>query len=189
MTTRQPLIDGSADETELQGVKLTREEEEEAAVKYALETARDGLTSAEAATRLKEFGPNMLQEIEKNECLLFLSYFWGPMPIMIWIAMVIVSMENDWDDFTVLLTLQTVNGLIGYYEEKSSGDAIAALKQSLAPKATVKRDGAFVSLPARDLVPGDLVNIKLGDIVPADCRLSAGKPLEVQRLVPPSTDE
>lgn len=73
----------------------------------------------------------------------FLGYFWGPMPIMIWVATLIVAIEGDMDDMSVLLTLQMINGGVGYYEERSAGDAIEALKKSLAPKANVKRDGRW----------------------------------------------
>ncbi|EGB11976.1 hypothetical protein AURANDRAFT_10168, partial [Aureococcus anophagefferens] len=144
-------------------------------------TGPEGLAEAEAAKRLEEFGPNVLEEAKRNELLIFLSFFWGPMPIMIWAATAVVAVEGDWEDFGVLLTLQVVNGTVGFFEEKSAGDAIAALKDSLAPRASVKRSGAFRSVDASTLVPGDLLNVKLGDIVPADCKLLGGKALEVDQ--------
>jgi len=157
------------------------EEEQEAEIAFALQTGEEGLSEAEAAARLERYGPNVLEEKKRNEVLVFLSFFTGPMPVMIWLATVVVALEGDWDDLGVLLTLQVINGVVGYLEEKSAGDAIEALKQSLAPRATAKRGGEFRTLEAKYLVPGDLVNLKLGDIVPADCRLKAGKPLEVDQ--------
>ena len=157
------------------------EEEDKRAIEYAMATGPEGLSEAEAARRLAEFGPNVLEENERNEVLVFLSFFWGPMPIMIWAATLVVAAEGDWEDFGVLMTLQVVNGTVGFFEEKSAGDAIAALKDSLAPRASVKRGGRFASLEASQLVPGDLLNVKLGDIVPADCKLLEGKALEVDQ--------
>ena len=157
------------------------EEEDKRAIEYAMATGPEGLSEAEAAKRLAEFGPNVLEENERNEVLVFLSFFWGPMPIMIWAATLVVAAEGDWEDFGVLMTLQVVNGTVGFFEEKSAGDAIAALKDSLAPRASVKRGGRFASLEASQLVPGDLLNVKLGDIVPADCKLLEGKALEVDQ--------
>ena len=159
----------------------SREEEDRRAVEFAMATGPEGLAEAEAARRLEEFGPNVLEEAKRNELLIFLSFFWGPMPIMIWAATAVVAVEGDWEDFGVLLTLQVVNGTVGFFEEKSAGDAIAALKDSLAPRASVKRSGAFRSVDASTLVPGDLLNVKLGDIVPADCKLLSGKALEVDQ--------
>ena len=117
----------------------SREEEDRRAIEFAMATGPEGLAEAEAAKRLEEFGPNVLEEAKRNELLIFLSFFWGPMPIMIWAATAVVAVEGDWEDFGVLLTLQVVNGTVGFFEEKSAGDAIAALKDSLAPRASVKR--------------------------------------------------
>jgi len=176
----EPLLKKGADYGATED-ETSREAETAKATAYALRTAATGLTSAEAAKRLEEFGENVLAEPERNELLHFLSFFWGPMPIMIWLATLVVCVEGDWEDVGVLLTLQVVNGSVGYYEERSAGDAIAALKKSLAPRASAKRDGAFLAIPARELVPGDVVNLKLGDIVPADCRLLKGPSLEVDQ--------
>ena len=84
--------------------------------------------------------------------------------------------------FGVLLVLQVLNGSVSYFEEKNAGDAIAALKANLSAKANVKRDGVFKIIEARFLVPGDIVNVKLGDVVPADCELLGnGEELEVDQ--------
>ena len=159
----------------------SREAMEAREVAFACKTGKDGLSSAEAALRLDKYGPNILEEPQRNELLVFLGFFWGPMPLMIWIAIIVVGIERDWEDVTVLLVLQLVNGTVGYFEERSAGDAISALKKSLAPRASVKRDGQFQTIEAKNLVPGDRVNLKLGDIVPADSKLGGGKPLEIDQ--------
>uniref|UniRef100_A0A0G4HRF0 P-type H(+)-exporting transporter n=1 Tax=Chromera velia CCMP2878 TaxID=1169474 RepID=A0A0G4HRF0_9ALVE len=141
-----------------------------------------GLSQAQAEELLKKIGFNELPEKKVNPFLKFLSYYWGPMPCMIWVAIIVELVELDWLDFGVLMVLQAVNGLVGWYEERNAGNAIAALKKELALKATVKRDGCWRVLPARELVEGDLINLKLGDIVPADCVLMQnGQPLQVDQ--------
>ena len=142
-----PLLDGAEAPA---SAPVDNKERERLAVEKAQETGPDGLSSETYAARFEEYGPNVLEEVKKNECLVFLSYFWGPMPIMIWVATLIVTLEKDYDDMAVLLTLQAVNGVVGYFEERSAGDAIAALKKSLAPKANVKRDGKWQEVEVRE---------------------------------------
>ncbi|GMH57260.1 hypothetical protein TrST_g8275 [Triparma strigata] len=147
----------------------------------ALAPVGTGLTTQEAARRLDFFGPNCLEEKKTNALLKFLGYFWGPMPIMIWLASLIELINESIPDLCVLLLLQLINGLVGYVEEKNAGNAIDALKASLTPKCTVKRDGRWQGLDAKNLVPGDVINLKLGDIIPADCRLAEGQPVSVDQ--------
>lgn len=138
---------------------------------------QEGLTTAEAQRRLARDGYNELVDEAMNPCLKFLSYFWGPMPIMIWLAAAIESVtaitENaqHFLDVGVLLLLQLVNGTMGWYEERNAGNAIAALKTQLALLANTKRDSAWITIPARELVQGDILHLKLGDVVPADVQL------------------
>lgn len=114
-----------------------------------------------------------------NPLLLFLSYFWGPMPCMIWVAIIIELVKailtgEGWEDFAVLMVLQFANAIVGFVEEHNAGNAIAALRNALKPSAYVNRNGTFSSRPARELVPGDILLLKLGDVVPADCILLDG---------------
>ena len=139
-----------------------------------LETPETGLTSAEAARRFARDGPNQLPEKHVNACLNFARYFWGPMPACIWAAIIIELIRLDWIDFGVLSLLQFINGFLAWYEERNAGNAIEALKQRLAPKAVVKRDNEWATLDAVNLVLGDRVKIKLGDIIAADCILGPG---------------
>ena len=85
--------------------------------------------------------------------------------------------KPSWADFFVLLTLQIVNGLVGWYEHKKAGDAVDALKGSLSPLANVKRNNAWVQIAGRELVPGDKVALSIGGAVPADCRVIGPKPI------------
>jgi H+-transporting ATPase len=145
------------------------------------QTNAEGLTSTEAAKRLAQHGPNELAEEKRNPLLEFLAYFWGPIPWMIEAAVLLSALVADWTDFAIILVLLIANALVGFWEEYQAGNAIAALKARLALQARVKRDGTWCTLPARDLVPGDLVRVRLGDIVPADAQLLPGDPIEVDQ--------
>jgi H+-transporting ATPase len=140
-------------------------------LKASQTNATTGLTEGEARARLEEYGFNLLCDKKENEWKKFLLKFWGPMPIMIWIAIIVEAAQQSWIDFSVLVFLQLLNGCVSYFEEKNAGDAIAALKEGMAAKCNVKRDGVFKITEAKYLVPGDIVNVKLGDVVPADCKL------------------
>jgi H+-transporting ATPase len=146
-----------------------------------LKTSLQGLTSIEAQQRLSQYGYNELPEKKINPILQFLSYFWGPIPWMIEAAVILSALVGDWEDFGIILALLVGNSLIGFWEEKSAGDAVAALKAQLALNATVKRDGEWVSLPARELVPGDIIRLKIGNVIPADARLLPGDPVQVDQ--------
>lgn len=146
-----------------------------------LESSPDGLTRAEAAKRLERFGPNEITEKKTSEILKFLSYFWGPIPWMIEVAVILSGVVRHWPDFFIILVLLLANAVVGFWEEREAGNAIAALKAKLAVKARVRRDGAWINPEARELVPGDAIRLRLGDIVPADARLLEGDPVEVDQ--------
>ncbi|MBJ7900876.1 MAG: plasma-membrane proton-efflux P-type ATPase [Cyanobacteria bacterium RI_101] len=141
------------------------------AVLSQLGASRTGLSAAEAQGRLAQYGYNELPEKKVSAFELLLSYFWGPMPWMIEAAIILCALVGDWVDFGIIGALLIGNALIGFFEEKSAGDAVAALKAQLALNATAKRDGQWQSIPARELVPGDLIRIKIGDVLPADLTL------------------
>jgi H+-transporting ATPase len=150
-------------------------------VEKKLASSPDGLTQAEAEKRLTQYGPNEIAEKHTNELLKFLSYFWGPIPWMIEAAVVLSAVARHWPDFGIILVLLLANALVGFWEEHQAGNAIAALKARLAIKARVKRDGKWITPAARELVPGDVIRIRLGDIVPADARLLEGDSVEVDQ--------
>ena len=146
-----------------------------------LKTSPDGLSLAEAQKRLTQYGPNEIVGKETNPFLKFLTYFWGPIPWMIEVAVILSAVARHWPDFAIILLLLLANAVVGFWEEHQAGNAIAALKAKLALKAQVKRDGKWTTPEARELVPGDIIHVRLGDIVPADARLLAGDPVEVDQ--------
>ncbi len=146
-----------------------------------LGSSPDGLSQAEASKRLGQFGPNEIEEHQTSALLKFLTYFWGPIPWMIEIAVVLSAVARHWPDFFIILVLLVANGVVGFWEEHQAGNAIDALKAKLAITARVRRDGAWTTPPARELVPGDVIRLRLGDIVPADARLLEGDPVEVDQ--------
>ena len=152
-----------------------------AEVEKRLDSSPNGLTAAEASKRLAKDGPNELPVKKTNALLKFLSYFWGPIPWMIEIAVILSGIVKHWPDFFIILVLLCTNAIVGFVEERSAGNAIAALKAKLATKTRVKRDGKWIIPPARELVPGDVIQLKQGDIVPADARLLDGDPMSVDQ--------
>ena len=150
-------------------------------VEKKLGSSPDGLSQAEAQKRLTQYGPNEIEEKETNPFLKFLTYFWGPIPWMIEVAVILSAVARHWPDFGIILLLLLANAVVGFWEEHQAGNAIAALKAKLAIKARVKRDGKWINPAARELVPGDVIRLRLGDIVPADARLLEGDPVEVDQ--------
>ena len=146
-----------------------------------LGSSADGLSQAEAQKRLTQYGPNEIAEKTDNPLLKFLTYFWGPIPWMIEAAVVLSGIVQHWLDFVIILVLLCSNAVVGFWEEHQAGNAIAALKSKLAVKARVKRDGKWADPKASDLVLGDVIRLRLGDIVPADARLLNGDPVEVDQ--------
>ena len=146
-----------------------------------LGTTPAGLSEAEAQKRLTQYGPNEITVKKTNEVLKFLSYFWGPIPWMIEAAVILSGVVRHWLDFFIILLLLASNAVVGFWEEHQAGNAIAALKARLAVKAKVLRDGKWTNPKASEVVPGDVVRLRLGDIVPADARLLAGDPIEVDQ--------
>ena len=146
-----------------------------------LGASSEGLTQVEAAKRLVQYGPNEIEEKNDNPFLKFLTYLWGPIPWMIEAAVVLSALAQHWPDFGIILVLLLANAVVGFWEEHQAGNAIAALKAKLAVEARVRRDGKWVTPPARELVPGDVIRVRLGDIVPADARLLDGDSIEVDQ--------
>src|SRR3974377_374103 len=142
------------------------------------EASLNGLTSTKAAPRVAQDGPNELPEKKRNPLLEFCAHFWGPIPWMIEAAAVLSALVQHWADFCIIVVLLLANAVVGFWEEFQAGNAIAALKANLALKARGKRDGKWTAAPARELVPDDLIRLRLGGIVPADARLLEGEPVE-----------
>ena len=150
-------------------------------VEKRLGSSPKGLSQAEAAKRLAQYGPNEIKEKKDNLFLKFLSYFWGPIPWMIEAAVILSGVVKHWLDFFVILFLLFSNALVAFWEEHQAGNEIAALRAKLATTARVLRDGKWATPKVADLVPGDVIRLRLGDIVPADARLLAGDPVQVDQ--------
>jgi H+-transporting ATPase len=141
----------------------------------------DGLTSAEAQRRLEQYGENALVEHQVSALERLARFFWGPIPWMIEVAAVLSGAVQHWADFAIILIMLLLNAGVGFWQEFKADTAIAALKQRLALTARVLRDGRWRDLPARLVVPGDVVLIRLGNIVPADVRLISDGYLSVDQ--------
>ncbi|KAK8295521.1 hypothetical protein V6Z11_D05G067000 [Gossypium hirsutum] len=153
-----------------------------------LKCTRGGLTSEEGANRLQVFGPNKLEEKKESKFLKFLGFMWNPLSwVMEAAALMAIALANgdgrppDWQDFVGIIALLLINSSISFIEENNAGNAAAALMANLAPKTKVLRDGRWSEQDAAILVPGDIITIKLGDIVPADARLLEGDPLKIDQ--------
>ena len=140
-----------------------------------------GLSSEEARARLDRYGENALVEAHTGVLAWLFSYVWGPNPWMIRIAAVLSAIARYWSDFAIIVTMLVLNAGVGFRQEYKADTAIQALKQRPVWQARVLRDGVWQDLPARLLVVGDLVPVRLGNIVPADIRLLAGAYLSVDQ--------
>ncbi|KAK2419462.1 ATPase 10, plasma membrane-type, variant 2 [Trifolium repens] len=153
-----------------------------------LKTSPRGLSSDDAEARLHIFGPNKLEERKENKILKFLSFMWNPLSwVMEAAALMAIVLANgggegpDWQDFVGIICLLVINSTISFIEENNAGTAAAALMARLAPRTKVLRDGQWQEDDAAILVPGDIISIKLGDIIPADARLLEGDPLKIDQ--------
>ncbi len=145
------------------------------------EASTQGLTSTQAAERLQQYGLNALQEKKRSALLRLLSYFWGPIPWMIEIAAILSALVQHWPDFWIIIGLLIFNAGIGFWQEFTAGNAVDALKKQLALKARVLRDGQWQEIDAQQLVPDDIVRIRLGDVIPADVQLIEGDYLDIDQ--------
>jgi H+-transporting ATPase len=146
-----------------------------------LDSSPEGLKGADAEARLEQYGPNSLEEKKINPALKFLGYFWGPIPGMIEIAAILSAIVRHWEDFTIIIVLLFFNALVGFWQERKADNALDALKKQLALKARVLREGKWQDVPAERLVPGDVIRLRAGAIVPADAKLFEGEYLSVDQ--------
>lgn len=138
-------------------------------------SSMDGLTSNEAKSRLEQYGFNELEEVKKSRWKVFFHTLSGPVNILIEIACLLSLFMRDWADFWVILAMLVINSSIEFFQTIQADNAIEALKASMALKTEVKRDGQWKSIEARELVPGDIINLTNGNIVPADCVMVKGE--------------
>jgi H+-transporting ATPase len=161
-----------------------QESPEKLSVEQALNqvsSRREGLTTGEAQERLQQYGYNRLEEKQTSALRKFLGYFWGPIPWMIEVAAILSAVVQHWADLGIIVVLLVFNAGVEFYQEYQAGNAIEQLKRHLALKARVLRDGKWSRQEAAELVPGDIVRLRLGDVIPADIRLIEGDYLSVDQ--------
>ena len=143
--------------------------------------AGHGLNAAEVAKRLEQYGYNEIEEKEEPLWHRIFRRFWGPIPWMIEVAALLSAIVQKWEDFTIIMIMLLVNAFLDFIQEHRALNALKALKQGLPNEVIVLRDGEFNTVPARELVPGDVVKLTIGDIVPADVQLLKGDYLLVDQ--------
>jgi H+-transporting ATPase len=133
-----------------------------------------GLTASEAKGRLGHYGYNEITEKEESLAHRIFRRFWGPIPWMIELAAILSAVVQKWEDFAIILIMLLVNAFLDFFQEHRALNALKALKKQLANEAIVLREGKFKTIPARELVPGDIIKLKIGDVIPADTQLVQG---------------
>jgi H+-transporting ATPase len=140
-----------------------------------------GLTAEQVRKRLARFGYNEIQEKEEPLWHRVFRRFWGPIPWMIETAAILSAVVQKWDDFAIIAVMLLVNAGLDFFQEHRALNALKAFKQRLANEVMVLREGAFKTIPARELVPGDIVKLRIGNVVPADVQLLEGEYLSVDQ--------
>ncbi|MDA8171869.1 MAG: plasma-membrane proton-efflux P-type ATPase [Nitrospiraceae bacterium] len=139
-----------------------------------LGTSAGGLADSEAGDRLKIFGPNEIAEKRENPFLEFARRYWGPMPWLLELAMGLSFMLKHRLEATIIFALLTLNAVIGHMHSRSSQKAVELLKKKLAVKARALRDGIWAVKDSRLIVPGDVISVRIGDVIPADAKVLEG---------------
>lgn len=146
-----------------------------------LRSSYDGISSKEAKTRLRQYGPNALEEKKKKTpFMMFLDQFRDFMILVLIAAAIVSGIIGEATDTIAIIVIVTLNAIIGFLQEYRAEKAMAALKKMAAPFATVIRDGMPLNIPASQLVPGDIVILEAGKVVPADMRLIETVQLKIE---------
>jgi H+-transporting ATPase len=133
-----------------------------------------GLTHAEAETRLRQYGPNAVREAKPHLFLAIAQKFWAPVPWMLEVTIILELILGKRPEAIIIGFLLVINAGLGFVQEKRAQNALALLRQQLPVKARVLREGQWHLIPAEDLVPGDFIHVRMGDVMPADVRLADG---------------
>ena len=136
--------------------------------------ADQGLTNAEAETRLRQYGPNTVREPKPHLFLAIAKKFWAPVPWMLEVTIVLELILGKRPEAIIIGFLLVFNAALGFVQENKAQNALALLRKKLPVKARLLRDGQWQLLPAEDLVPGDFIHVRMGDVTPADVRLTDG---------------
>ncbi len=146
-------------------------------------SAAAGLTGDEARRRLEKFGPNAIPDTALRPWRRALAKFWAPVPWMLEAAVVLEIALGKYVEAAIIAVLLAFNAALGFFQEGRAQATLAALKSRLALNASVRRDGAWATVPAAGLVPGDIVKLSLGAVVAADVRLTEGSVLLDQSML------
>ncbi|MEJ2025081.1 MAG: HAD-IC family P-type ATPase, partial [Deltaproteobacteria bacterium] len=146
-----------------------------------LESSEKGLSGSEVKDRLREYGNNEIAQKQVHPLLKLLGYFWGPIPWMIEVAALLSLVVRHWPDFIIILVLLVLNAVVGFWQEYKAGNAVEALKKQLALKTRALRDGKWQEVDAKKIVPGDIIRLRMGDVIPADVKLIRGDYLAVDQ--------
>src|SRR5580692_2772937 len=133
-----------------------------------------GLTHGEVDTRRKEHGYNEVAELKEHPVLKFLGKFWGLSAWMLELIMILSLVLRNYADLAIVGTLLVVNAVLGYWQERRAAGVMETLRRRLQVSARVLRDANWQLVPARDLVPGDIIRVRPGDIIPADVKVLTG---------------
>ena len=140
-----------------------------------------GLSRAEVEDRRQRYGYNEIQEREESLWHRIFRRFWGPIPWMIEVAAILSAVVQKWEDFIIITIMLLVNAGLDFFQERRALNALKALKQRMGAETIVFRDGVFKTIPARELVPGDVIRLRIGNIVPADVQLLDGDYLQIDQ--------
>jgi H+-transporting ATPase len=146
-------------------------------------SAPGGLTSEQARAALAKFGPNDMPDTEVRPWRMALTKFWAPVPWMLEAAIILQIVMREYVESAVIAGLLVFNAAIGFFQEGRAQATLAALKSRLALTASVRRDGAWKTIPATELVPGDIVKLSLGGVVAADVKIMDGSVLLDQSML------
>ena len=133
-----------------------------------------GLSNAEATLRIEQYGYNEIEEKEEPLWHRIFRRFWGPIPWMIEIAALLSALVQKWEDFSIIMVMLLINAGLDFFQEHRALNALQSLKSKVHQQASVLREGVFRKIAARELVPGDIIKLRMGDIVPADVQLLLG---------------
>jgi len=142
---------------------------------HNLNTDSKGLSTVEVENRIKIYGLNEIKENDKHPIFDFLKRYWGPMPWLLEFAIVLTIIMNHYTESVIIFVLLTANSIIGFMQSQNSQKAVGLLKRKLEINVKVMRDGEWIIKEAKDLVIGDIINLRLGDLIPADVQIISGK--------------
>lgn len=146
-----------------------------------LSSDRNGLSEKEAEDKLKQYGYNEITGKKANPLRKFFIKFWGPIPLMLFLVIGLSFFLGKYLDAYIVTGLLFFNGMAGFLEEFKADSTLDLLKSKLSVTVNVKRDGKWGKMPARRLVPGDIIRVRVGDIIPADCIIIEGDYLAVDQ--------